>query len=369
MGLLADDIILPTMLKNPHPAIKILESYKGLVWPEIKRYLKDPIYPQAFKVASKYKKERDFHWRLIKEYPQRKGKYLRPTLLMLTAEAMGAKTEKAIKTAAAMQVSEDWILIHDDFEDNSLERRGKPTLHRMFGNELAVNAGDSLQIIMWKILADNQAILGQKKTFGLIDEFYRILSRTTFGQSIEIKWSKENKAGLTDEDWFFIADGKTFYYTIAGPVRLGAIIAGANQRQLETLAEFGIYLGRSFQIIDDVLDLTSDFAGLKKQTGNDIYEGKRTVILGHLLRSTSPADKKKLISILCKKREEKNQKEVAWVIQKMKEYRSLDYARLLATKLKEKALFIFEKDLKFLSKQPSRKNLETLIHFVLEREF
>ena len=346
----------------------ILEKYKKIVWREVNRYLKDPAYPDAFKIPSRFDGEHDFHWKIVKEYPQRKGKYLRPTLLSLTAAAMGAPSEKIIKTAAAMQISEDWLLIHDDIEDGSTMRRGFPTLQKIYGVELAINAGDALQIIMWKALSDNFKVLGQQKASKIIDEFYRILTRTTLGQTTEIRWTKSNKIEFDDGDWFFIADGKTSYYTIAGPMRLGAIIAGATKNEMELITQFGLYLGRCFQLVDDILDVTGDFGGLKKQRGNDIYEGKRTVILGHLLRTAKGENKKKLLKILKKERSQKTPADVEWVIKNMSEYGSISYATKLASGLKDKSLKIFQTNLNFLRKNPARKQLETLIYFVLERK-
>lgn len=354
--------------ENVEPTLKILNRYKKKVWPEIKRYFRDPILPSAFTIPKKYQKDAQTYWKIVKEYPERQGKYLRPTLLLLTTEAMGQESKIALKTAAAMQLSEDWLLVHDDFQDHSFVRRGKPTLHKMFGPELAVNAGDTLQIIMWKTLTDNKDVLGGKKTFVLTDEFYRMLKRTADGQAIEIMWSKGKRTNLADEDWFFIADGKTAYYTIAGPMRLGAIIAGANTGQLNLLAKFGLYLGRCFQLADDILDLTVSYRGRGQQLGNDIYEGKRTIMLSHLIRKANSQDKKRVLSILKKSREEKTKKEVKWMIERMQHYESIEYGKELAQKLKQKSLEIFEKDLKFLSHQPARNHLETLIHFVLERK-
>jgi len=132
----------------------------------------------------------------VSDYPHRKGKYLRPTLVCLTAEAMGANLRKALLTAAAMQISEEWLLIHDDLEDNSLRRRGLPALHCLYDVPSAINAGDGLQNVMWKVLADNRKILGEKTTFRLLDEFYLQLSRTILGQMTEIRWSKSNKIYL-----------------------------------------------------------------------------------------------------------------------------------------------------------------------------
>ena len=349
---------------------QVLEEKKKIVWREIEKYLEDLIkFPRYCRIPPKYQSLALFHQKITSEYPQRKGKYIRPTLVLLTAAAMGFPEEKAIRTAAAMQVSEDWILNHDDIEDDSLERRGKPALHRVYGKELALNAGDALHILMWKILWDNCQVLGEKKAGEVAEEFFRMLNRTTLGQTIEIYWTKKNKVDLTDEDILLILESKTAYYTIAGPMRLGAILAGASGEQLEAIYEFGKPLGYCFQIRDDILDLTSDFAGLKKQTGNDIYEGKRTIMLSHLFRTVRGEDKKRLLKIMAKKREEKTAEEVDWVIDLMKKYGSLDYAQKLAEKFAKQAQEIFEKKLGFLKRQPARDQLKAGIEFVLKREY
>lgn len=350
--------------------LEVLRKKRELVWREIERYLKNLIlFPSYCRIPSSYQKLAKFHQKITADYPERKGKYLRPTLVLLTAGAMGFPEEKAIKTAAAMQVSEDWILNHDDIEDNSLERRGKPCLHRLYGCQLAINAGDALHLLMWKILWDNRQIVGEKKGEEIAEEFYQMLSRTALGQTIEIKWTQENKLDLTERDILFILESKTAYYTIAGPMRLGAILGGANSRQLATIYEFGKFLGYCFQIKDDLLDLTSDFAGLKKQKGNDIYEGKRTVILMHLFRTVRGQEKKKLISIISKPREKKTAEEVEWVISLMKKRGSLEYAQQLAEKFAFQAKKFFNDKLGFLKYQPFKNQLKMLIDFVLERKY
>lgn len=349
-------------------AIKILEEHKKVVWPVLKSYLVQPTFPNAFTIPEEYNDEIKYHWEIFKDYPERQGKYLRPTVLLLTNEAMGGEKSDAVLTAAAMQMSEEWILIHDDAEDNSFERRGKPTLNRLYGTGLAINAGDMLHAIMWKMTTDNLDTLGPELTYKVQDEFYRFYSRTVIGQGIEIKWFEGKLDGYEDKDWELVGDSKTGYYSIAGPMRLGGIIAGASDKELEKLAEFGKYLGRCFQLVDDVLDVTSDFKGLKKQVGNDIYEGKRTVLLGHLLRTIKGKDKEKLYTIMEKSRDDKTQEEVDWVMKKMDTLGSITYTKKLATKYRDISYKMFEKDMKFLSKQPARNKLETLIHFVLERD-
>ena len=287
-----------------------LERTKKLVWPEIEKYLKDPTYPTQFSIATKFKKEVDFYWKINKTYPERKGKYLRPTAVLLIAEAMGVKTEDTIKTAAAMQLSEEWILIHDDIMDNSEERRGASTLHRIYGKKLAQNAGDGLQTIMWRIITDIESK-------SIIDEFYRLLMRTVLGQGVEQIWTNE-KRKLNDKEYFFIADSKSAYYSIAGPMRLGAILGKATSKQLEKITEFGLHLGRCFQLIDDLIDYKQD----KK-------EGKST------LANTE----------------------------------GIEYTKRLATQEKDRARKIFDKKLTFLSHEPARSRLKELIDFILERKY
>jgi len=348
----------------------VLEEKKEVVWGEIRKYLSlIEKFPDYCKPPERYSPLIKFHRQIVSEYPLRKGKYLRPTLVLLTAGAMGFPQEKAIRTAAAMQVSEDWILNHDDIEDDSLERRGKPTLHRLYGRELAINAGDTLHLLMWKILWDNRSLLGEKKAARIAEEFYQMLGRTTFGQTVELFWTRKNKTDLIKEDILFILESKTAYYTIAGPMRLGAILAGANKKQLEAIYEFGKPLGYCFQIRDDILDLTSDFAGLKKQKGNDIYEGKRTIMLVHLFQKAKGQVKKKLLKIIAKKREEKTAEEVEWVIEQMEKHGSFDYAQKMAENFANQAFFIFEKKLGFLKVQPSRDQLKAGIDFILKREY
>lgn len=349
---------------------EVLEGKKKIVWQEIKKYLDSLTdFPSYCRIPSKYQSLARFHKKITSEYPQRKGKYVRPTLLLLTASVMGFSEKKAIKTAAAMQVSEDWILGHDDIEDDSLERRGESTLHRLYGKELAINAGDALHVLMWKILRDNEKIIGIKKTMAILDEFYQMLNRTTLGQTVEINWTQENRTDLNNRDVFFIMESKTSYYSIAGPMRLGGILAGANKRQLAAIYEFGKPLGICFQIRDDLLDLTSDFAGLKKQMGNDILEGKRTVFLIHLYRTLKGKDRKKLLAVMRKKREGRNPQEVRWVIKMMEKQGSLDYGQKLAEKFAVQASSIFEKKLKFLKFQPARDQLKAGIDFILKRDY
>jgi len=348
---------------------EVLEEKKAIIWKEYQKYLlgKTPSHYSLDRIGN-YREEDSFFWQTVSEYPERQGKYIRGALILLVCEAMGFPQEKAALTAAAMQASEDWLLIHDDLEDQSEERRGRETLHRIFGANQTINAGDALQIIMWKMLRDNERVLGPEKSFRIMDEMYKMLFRTSLGQSVEIKWIEENKLDLEEEDVFFVIGGKTTYYTICGPLRLGGIISGMDERQLKLLFDFGVPLGRCFQIRDDLLDLTSDFEGQKRQIGNDVFEGKRTLMLAHLLKNANKADLAKVKAILGKSREKKSREEVRFIIGRMKEYGSLDYAAEKASELKGQALKVFEEKLGFLGKEPGRSKLRAGVEFILERK-
>jgi geranylgeranyl pyrophosphate synthase len=290
--------------------VSTLEKTKKLVWPVIDSYLKDPPYPKQFSLPQKFSKEIKLFWEINRTYPERKGKYLRPTAVRIIAGALGVRNQKVLKTAAAMQLSEDWILIHDDIMDKSATRRGAKALHELYRSELAMNAGDTLHMVMWKIVNDLDIS-------EVSDEFYTMLFRTAVGQSVEQIWTNKKKH-LTDSEYFFIADSKSAYYSVAGPMRLGAIVAGTSPKQVEKITDFGLHVGRCFQLIDDILD--------EKQ---DKKEGKSTIV------------------------QEKGTK----------------YARMLAEKEKSLAKKIFDKDLGFLSHEPERTEIKELIEFILERKY
>lgn len=353
------------MISDP---VKILEHYRNLIYPVVQKQVFISNFPQQFQIPPQYQPDLEFVKNSIAEYPNRKGKYLRPVLLFLSAKAFGVPSSIALPVAAAMQVSEEWLLIHDDFEDNSLQRRGLPALQRQYSPEIAVNAGDALHIAMWNTLLSLPKKLPQPIKDKLLKEFSAMLYRTVLGQGVEIKWAQENKESLSDEDWFFVADGKTSYYTISGPLRLGAILGQAAPSQINRLTNLGVTLGRGFQLVDDILDVTSDFAGQKKQVGNDIYEGKRTILLSHLFRSIPSKDKSRLQQIMSKSRADKTAAEVQWVIQMMHEHGSIAYAKSLAQELRRQALDIFDNQLGFLKNSPEKKQLRALVSFALDRD-
>ncbi|MCX6799886.1 MAG: polyprenyl synthetase family protein, partial [Candidatus Falkowbacteria bacterium] len=223
-------------MNNPN-ALEYLKTIKPLIWSKILNYLP--------------KKEPFDHYEMVKDYPYRQGKYFRPGLVMLSTEMYGAKKEDALLSAAAVQLSEDWLLIHDDIEDQSEMRRGKPTLNVLHGNELAINAGDALHVIMWKILGENILALGLNYGIKIYNIFNDVLLTTTEGQAIDLTWIHDNKIDITEKEYLDMVKRKTCYYTIIGPVQIGAMIAGQSKDELKKIEEWGLPFGYAFQIWDD----------------------------------------------------------------------------------------------------------------------
>jgi len=298
--------------------LEFIENHRSQIRDEIFKYLKDPVKLKNDEIHLKK------HFEMLYDYPFRGGKYIRPGLLLCTTMAYGGKVNDAIKTAAAMELSEDWILIHDDFQDKSLKRRGKPALPQIYGNELSVNAGDALHILMWRILMDNSKIHSPELTFKLFYEMNDFLNITCEGQYLELNYVL-NKEQITTEQYFEIIDRKTSWYTIIGPMRLGALHTNANTETFDGLIKFGLPLGRAFQIHDDWLNIYSMKTG--KELGGDILEGKRTLLLIHLLGSCTDPEKARIKEIYDLNREEKTDEMVHEIIELMDKYDSKAWTR------------------------------------------
>lgn len=337
----------------PIDFLKVLAEKKQYVWPELQSYLP---------------KGNDLHSRMVRDYPERGGKYLRSGLVMTACEAFGGDPKKAQKTAAAMEACQDWILIHDDIQDDSDERRGTPALHKMYGHELALNAGDALHIIQWKMLFDNRQLLGDDITYKLLNEFYVILDKTTIGQTIEMEWIKTKNFNFTENDYYNISDSKTGLYTIIGPMRLGAIIAGASEQQMGALYKFGIPFGRAFQIQDDLLNLVGDPKKYGKEIGGDIFEGKRTLMVAHLLANTTGHEKQKVIDIYSKERAKKTEEDKAWILAMMRERGSIDFGKRKSLEFARLAEELFDKEMAFMTDSPAKQALRAGIEFVAKRD-
>jgi len=282
--------------------------------------------------------EVDLLYKMMRDYPSRPAKGMRPFLCVIACRAAGGDGKDAVLTAACIELFQNWILIHDDIEDGSELRRGEPALHLKYGEPLALNAGDALHARMWGALSLNEETLGPKKTVRIMEEFSRMVNETTEGQHMELGWVAHGRWDLNESDYYKMCTKKTSWYTVAGPCRLGAIVAGAEEEVLEKLKEFGLKLGVAFQIQDDALNLVGDQKKYGKEKSDDILEGKRTLILLHLLGILRPDERDRLVSIMNKGRTAKTSADVSYVLSLVERHDVVGYARKRAVELMKEAV-------------------------------
>lgn len=336
-----------------------LDLVKGEVWEELKKYL--------------IQREPKEHYQAVSEYPMRQGKYFRPALVIFSTELFGGNREEAMLTSVAMQLSEEWLLVHDDFMDKSEERRStkeacKPSLNKLYGNEIAVNAGDALHALMWKALGDNVQKIGSERGWRIFSKMNDIILRTLEGQFIDVDWIRKNKIAISEEDYFGLIDIKAGYYTVTGPLQLGAIVAGLPDGEIDMIKDWGIPFGRAFQIWDDVMNLTASSSSQGKENAGDLMEGKRTLILLHLLKNCNEGEGAFIRSFYSKRREEKTESEKLGILRMMENYGSIEYAKGLAKKYSATALEIFDRQMAHSEKESMKNIIRKGIRFVADRE-
>ncbi len=239
---------------------------------------------------------------LILDYPLRGGKALRPALSVATCLGLGGHLEAILPTAATLELYHNAFLIHDDIEDESWWRRGKPTLHIDHGVPIAVNVGDAMLSLSLQPLLDNVERVGLGPALRILRAVAKMTRLTVDGQALELEWVRSNAWRLDDADYLKMVELKTSWYSFITPLQAGAIAAGAGPEQLAPLESLGRHLGAAFQITDDLLNLRADPEEYGKEIGGDLWEGKRTLMLLHTLRCAEPADQERAVQILAKRR-------------------------------------------------------------------
>lgn len=205
------------------------------------------------------------------------GKRLRPIMLMAAADAVKVDGEKFLSTALALEMIHTYSLIHDDLPamDNDDYRRGKPTNHKVFGEAMAILAGDALLTLAFEMML-RQKEVEPSKILAVVDEIARAagMSGMVGGQSLDLL--SEGKA-IDLETLRRMHSGKTGALFRAS-IRSGAILAGASSEQLSALTSYAEAFGLAFQITDDILDRTGDEKMLGKPIGSDERNQKSTYV-------------------------------------------------------------------------------------------
>jgi geranylgeranyl diphosphate synthase type II len=239
---------------------------------------------------------------LILDYPLRGGKALRPALSIAMCLGLGGHLEAILPTAATLELYHNAFLIHDDIEDESWWRRGKPTLHIDHGIPIAVNVGDAMLSLSLQPLLDNVERVGLGPALRILRAVAHMTRQTVEGQAIELEWVRSNTWRLDDADYLEMVRLKTSWYSFITPLQVGAVAAGAGAERSAELEALGTHLGAAFQITDDLLNLRADPEDYGKEIGGDLWEGKRTLMVLHALRTAEPGDRGRAVEILAKRR-------------------------------------------------------------------
>ncbi|GBF05351.1 polyprenyl synthetase [Deinococcus aerius] len=301
---------------------------------------------------------------MLRDYPRRGGKGVRSELLLASARTHGLRPgsagwEGALWLAAALELFQNWVLIHDDIEDDSEERRGRPALHRLHGVPLAINVGDALHVYMWEAVH-------RAGVPGGMEEFLAMIHRTAEGQHLDLTWVQHREWNLTEADYLEMVRLKTAHYTVVVPLRLGARAAGVTPDDRFTPA--GLALGAAFQIRDDVLNLRGDPHLYGKEIGGDLLEGKRTLIVLHWLAQAPGEQRRVFLEQMGRDRAEKDPAAIADIHRWLLESGSVGYAQDYADAQAREGLGLLEEALADAPDQDAARELLSQMRELATRE-
>jgi len=253
----------------------------------------------------------------------------------------------------------------DDVEDDGDLRRDKPCIHKIFGVDVAINAGNFLYFLPLAVFVKNRGSFDDKTIIRAYEIYAQEMTNIHAGQAMDIWWHKGDSAP-TEMQYMQMCAYKTG--TLARmSARLAVALTGGSERQENAFGRFAESIGVAFQIQDDILDITSSGSDRKKfgkSFGNDIREGKRTLMVIHALKSASESDKSRLIKIL--NSHASDAKQVDEAISIIKKYGSVGYAR---QKAKDIVLDAWKEVDPLLKDSKAKKRLRDFAYFLIERDF
>ncbi len=348
------------------PFYKVLSQYQKKIDSEIEVFFREKIRESrsVFREATETIK-------ILRDINLGGGKRIRPILVNTGYFLAGGKNKKAILEASlSVEFIHNWFLIHDDIIDQDELRRGKPSLHTFYrkktdnahmGISLAIVAGDISAALGYQALISSR--FPERPKAKALSIFHQAVVNTCHGEMLEL-FIKENKEGLTERDVLDVCRYKTAYYTFVNPLKIGAALAGADNKFLELIEKFALPIGIAFQIQDDILGLFASEEKLGKPIASDIEENQPNLLILKTLALASPKDRKIFRKYLGK--EGANQKDIKEIRRIVKESGALDYCQNKARKLVEGAKPMI---LKIKAAQKQKEFLLELADYMVERKF
>jgi len=300
----------------------------------------------------------------IWEFLDRGGKRWRPSLFLLICEALGKNPEDFVEFAIIPEVIHNGTLMIDDIEDASEFRRGKPCTYRIYGLDIAINAGNAMYYLPLLPLIENREKISKEKLCKIYEIYVQEMISLSLGQAMDIAWHRglADADAIDEKDYLQMCAYKTG--TLARmAAKMAAVLADANEELVEKLGRFAESIGIGFQMQDDILDLTSiEFTEKKGGRGQDITEGKRTLIVIHTLTVADAKDKERLIKILKMHTSDQKLRDEAITI--MQKYGSIEYVKQFARKLVEESWREVER---LLPASDAKEKLNAFAKFLIER--
>lgn len=279
------------------------------------------------------------------------GKHIRPLLVLLSAKACGQVTDHTINSAVLLELLHTATLIHDDVIDETKQRRGIPSLNAIFDNRISVLVGD--YVLSTALTRSIQT--GSLQIIGIVSNLGRDLSEG------EIKQMETAEESILDEACYMQVIRKKTAMLLSACAQIGAISAGASPELVARCAEFGEYLGYSFQIKDDIFDYFKE-ANIGKPTGNDIREGKITLPLLHALKKGRREDTSHYLHIIQHK--EFTTENMDALIEFAKANGGIEYAEMRMKEYHAKAVEVLQS----LPESEARASLLLLADYITERK-
>jgi geranylgeranyl diphosphate synthase, type II len=259
------------------------------------------------------------------------------------------------------------FLVHDDVADGSEMRRGRPTLAATYGLAAALNAGDGLAVVAGQVLRRATRRLDRDLADIVWSEFDTMALRTLEGQATEVGWQLDNVVDLGPQDYLELIMHKTCWYTTIHPLRVGAIVGSGGTVELGPMVRFGFHFGAAFQIRDDLLNLIGSEKTYGKEILGDLYEGKRTLPLMHLLSSAKGTDIALVRDYLARTRDERSPELVTKIRALMDEYGSITFTSEYAEGILLVAEEYFEQAFADAAPGPDLDFLRSLVPYVWAR--
>jgi len=221
---------------------------------------------------------------------QKSGKQLRPMLVLLSAKVCGTVNQSTVDSAISLELLHTASLIHDDVVDDTLERRGKPSVNARWTNKIAILSGDY-------ILSKSLGSATKTNNLEILKSIANIGMQLSDGELLQL--ANVQISSISEENYFSIIRKKTALL-FSTCTEVGGLSVNASEAELEHLRNYGEYLGICFQIKDDIFDYYDELL-IGKPTGNDIQDGKLTLPLIYALRNSEGAAKEKIVAIIDKK--------------------------------------------------------------------